>query len=235
MRPEDKIHSQVNRKSWRVWFPGGSDGEESAHHARDPGSIPQSGRSLGEGNGYPLQNSYLENSMDRGAWWATVRGVPCYSTQGCKESDITEQLMLSLSWGTGGKVFLFRTTWIRSVICFCVLDQTMLSLIHQWMEVEQNTTFNRVLKLYGAWAVTFWITLRESFPCGEGIWTQLLRCWKYQVLPHSLVWIMRNNYNFQLYWGYNLKMITIDSTQDGCDDCKSYLKTFLCYFMPAME
>ena len=39
------------------------------------GSIPGLGRSLGEGNGYPLQYSCLENSMDRGAWRATVHGV----------------------------------------------------------------------------------------------------------------------------------------------------------------
>ena len=39
------------------------------------GSIPGLGRSAGEGNGYPLQYSGLENSMDRGAWQATVHGV----------------------------------------------------------------------------------------------------------------------------------------------------------------
>ena len=44
-------------------------------NAEEPGSIPGSGRSPGEGNGYPLQYSCLENSMDRGAWWATVPGV----------------------------------------------------------------------------------------------------------------------------------------------------------------
>ena len=42
---------------------------------RDLGSIPGSGRSLGEGNGNPLQNCCLENFMDRGAWQATVCGV----------------------------------------------------------------------------------------------------------------------------------------------------------------
>ena len=47
----------------------------SAEDARDVGLIPGSGRSLGEGNGNPLQNSCLENPMDRGAWWATVHGV----------------------------------------------------------------------------------------------------------------------------------------------------------------
>ena len=50
-------------------------GKESAHHAGDPGSIPGSGRSPGEGNGKPLQYSCLENPQDRGAWQATVHGV----------------------------------------------------------------------------------------------------------------------------------------------------------------
>ena len=57
-------------------FPGGSDGKESACNAGDQGSIPGLGRTPGVGNGYPLQYSFLENSMDRGAWRATVHGVP---------------------------------------------------------------------------------------------------------------------------------------------------------------
>ena len=56
-------------------FSGGSDGKESACNAGDLGSIPGSGRSPGEGNGNPLQYFCLGNSMDRGAWWVTVRGV----------------------------------------------------------------------------------------------------------------------------------------------------------------
>ena len=56
-------------------FPGGSDGKESACNAEDVGSIPGLGRSPGERKGYPLQYSCLENSMDRGAWQATVHGV----------------------------------------------------------------------------------------------------------------------------------------------------------------
>ena len=61
-------------------FPGGSDGKASAYNAGDPGSIPGSGRSPGEGNGNPLQYSCLENSMDGGA-----------------KSDTTERLHLGHS------------------------------------------------------------------------------------------------------------------------------------------
>ena len=56
-------------------FPGGSEGKESACNARDPGSIPGLRRSPGEENGYPLQYSCLETSMDREDWWAIVHGV----------------------------------------------------------------------------------------------------------------------------------------------------------------
>ena len=56
-------------------FPGGSEVKASASSVRDPGSIPGSGRSPGEGNGNTLQYSCLENPMDGGAWQATVHGV----------------------------------------------------------------------------------------------------------------------------------------------------------------
>jgi len=60
---------------------GGSDSKESACNIGDMGLILVSGRSPEEGNGNPLQYSCLENSMDRGAWWATVRGVTKSWTQ----------------------------------------------------------------------------------------------------------------------------------------------------------
>ena len=56
-------------------FPGSSDGKESACNVGDLGLISGLGRSPGEGNGYPLHYSCLENPMDRGAWWATGHGV----------------------------------------------------------------------------------------------------------------------------------------------------------------
>jgi len=55
--------------------PDGSDGKESACNAGDQGSIPGLRKLPGEGNGYACQNSCLENSMDRGAWQATVHEV----------------------------------------------------------------------------------------------------------------------------------------------------------------
>ena len=76
-------------------FPGGTVVENpppSAGGTRDFGSIPESGRSPGEGNGNLLQYSCLENSMDRGAWWATVRGVS-------KSQTLSQTEQLSASFG----------------------------------------------------------------------------------------------------------------------------------------
>ena len=73
-----------------VGVPDGSVGKEptcSAGDTGDMGSIPGLGRSSGEGNGNPLQYSCLGNSMDRGAWWATVSGM----------MDTTEQLSMQKS------------------------------------------------------------------------------------------------------------------------------------------
>ena len=63
------------RKEGDLNFPGSSDSKASAYNAGDLGSIPGMGRSPGEGNGSPLQYSYLENPMDRGACQATIYGV----------------------------------------------------------------------------------------------------------------------------------------------------------------
>ena len=59
--------AEITNNPQHISFPGSSDGKMSACNAGDPGSIPESGRSPGEGNGNPLQHSCLENPMDRGA------------------------------------------------------------------------------------------------------------------------------------------------------------------------
>ena len=81
-------------------FPGDLDGKESACNAGDLGSIPGLGRSPGEGNGYPLQYSCLENSKDRGVWKAIVTWVT-------KELDRTEQLTLTYSCIDGHLFLIF--------------------------------------------------------------------------------------------------------------------------------
>ena len=68
-------HSELLGLLW--WLSG----KESTRNEEGLGPIPGSGRSPGEGNGYPLQYSGLKNSMDRGAWWATVHGVEKSRTQ----------------------------------------------------------------------------------------------------------------------------------------------------------
>ena len=59
----------------------GSEGKKSACSVGDPGLIPWLGRSPGEGNVYPLQYSFLENSIDRGAWRTSAHGVTKSWTQ----------------------------------------------------------------------------------------------------------------------------------------------------------
>ena len=86
-------------------FPGGSAGKESC--IANLGLIPRLGRSPGEGNGNPHQNSCQENSMDRGSWWATVHGVA--------ELDVTERLYF-LSLGP---------QWILPQKQLCGLGQLM--------------------------------------------------------------------------------------------------------------
>ena len=66
-------------------FLGHSEGKESAYNVGDLGSIPQLGRSLGGGNGDPLQYSGLENPHGQ-------RSMSGYSPWGCKELDMTESL-----------------------------------------------------------------------------------------------------------------------------------------------
>ena len=70
LRPVDSTHSEFGHGG----FPGGSDNKESTCNAGDLSLIPGSGKSPGEGNGYPLQYTCLENTTGRGAWQATVHG-----------------------------------------------------------------------------------------------------------------------------------------------------------------
>ena len=82
MKEHGRLQSMRSQRVGHDWatntflgFPGGSDGKESHCNAGSLSLIPASGRSPGERNGYPLQYSCLENSMDKGAWRAIIYGV----------------------------------------------------------------------------------------------------------------------------------------------------------------
>ena len=93
-----KIHWRRDRLPTPVFlgFPRGSAGKESTYNVGDLGSIPELGRTPGEGNGHPLQYSGLENSME-----GTVHGVT--------ELDMTERLSLSVSLGVD--IFVTYLAW----------------------------------------------------------------------------------------------------------------------------
>ena len=74
-------------------FWGSSPGKESTCNSGDPGSIPGSGSSPGEGIGYPLQYSCLENFMNKGTWWATVHGITKSQTHSHKQSNALGRLI----------------------------------------------------------------------------------------------------------------------------------------------
>ena len=84
MYPQFLIDSLVGQYSFKG-IQGGSVGKESVCNAKYLGSIPGLRSSPSEGNDYPRQYSWLENTMDIGTWWATVHGVT--------ESDTTELLI----------------------------------------------------------------------------------------------------------------------------------------------
>ena len=87
-------------------FSGGASGKESTSNAGDTGSTPRLERSLGEGNDNPVQYSCLENSMDRGVWWATVHGATKSWTRLSTHTYIYYLISLSFQYETSVNIIV---------------------------------------------------------------------------------------------------------------------------------
>ena len=110
------IHCNKCPYFYKMFFPGGWDSKASAYSAGSPGSILGLGRSLGEGNGNPLQYSCLENPMDRGSWRATVHGVAKSQTW---LSDFHMSCISTVISGAGKCPHLFNLYWSRCLPITC--------------------------------------------------------------------------------------------------------------------
>ncbi|KAB0372828.1 hypothetical protein FD755_015581 [Muntiacus reevesi] len=126
----------------RKGFPSGSDGKECARNAGDPGSVPGWRRSHGEGNGYPLQYSCLENSMDRGAWeeMFQVEGKACAKalslvcSRGQKSINTPGAQLTSERVAPGistlAKSWKCKTLYFLSSLCMFYFSFLMLGSVH---------------------------------------------------------------------------------------------------------
>ena len=133
-----------SRWSWGFQYLGdfnGSDGKESAVNAGDLGSVPGLGRSPGGGNGNPLQYFCLDNSMDRGAWWATVYESERVGHDRVANSFIFKTICSSGKWngvGPYGPSPRLPSPLARSSTCFCLWKSfnQRLNLVSQRLSYE---------------------------------------------------------------------------------------------------
>ena len=146
-----KESDTTEQLSWAEIYkrlPGGSGGKESASNVGDPGLIPELGSSLGEGNDYSVQYSCLENSMDRGPWWATVHGVAKSWTQLSRwaRSPTPENLMgysfiIKGEVGRGRKSLSFLSRYHDSIMNSSRLGKGGFSLHSQTRSVHKLLFF----------------------------------------------------------------------------------------------
>ena len=150
-------------------FPGGSHGKESACNAEDLGSIPGLGRSPGEGNRNPLQYSCLENSMDRGAWWATVHGLAPLSSNSPSLHDRLDGELEGMCKGEsqGGCLVLLHGTLTQHITS----PQTAAPLPVFSMKqnsAPQNSWRNLNVRNSGFLGRPWWGTVNKNPPANTG-------------------------------------------------------------------
>ena len=122
-----KISFKVLLLAFIRGFPGGSDGKESTCNEGDWGVIPGSGRSPGEGNGYPLQYSCLENSMDREAGRLQSMGSQRVGHNWVTNTVLTTLLPLHLMLFLltnmpSSSIFIWRNFWGTTQMPYPLMD-----------------------------------------------------------------------------------------------------------------
>ena len=135
-------------------FPGGSEVKASACNAGDLGSIPELGRSPGEGNSNPLQYSCLENPMDGGAWWATVQRVAKSRT---RLSDFTFTFMLTLHFH-----YLLFSEYLIFTLLTSMLQYFIIVL--SWNVLTTNEVGQLFMFLLTLEIVLKWAQIHEFYP-----------------------------------------------------------------------
>ena len=118
------IYGVTQSWAWLKWLSSSSsssssssDSKASTCNARDLGSVPGWGRSLGEWNGNPLQYSCLENPVDRGAWWLTVHGVAKSRSDKTHAHRSHEYFLFSFLWWGNYYITLFGNSSVASFKC----------------------------------------------------------------------------------------------------------------------
>ena len=131
--------------------PGGSKGKASARNVGDLGSILRLGRSPGEGNGNLFQHSCLKNSMDRGAWQATVHGV---TRVGC--NLVTKQQ----KWALGRQIsfrFLYLPYWLQMGFPGCTSGKELTCQCRRCKRLGFNSWVGKI-----PWRTLQWFLPEES-------------------------------------------------------------------------
>ena len=175
--PQVLLPKEISPVSLLVGFPCGSAGKQSACNAGDLGSIPELGRSPGEGKGYPLQYSGLENLMDRGAWGATVHRVAKSQTWLKRLSTHLKINCLSSS----NKLFshLFISMWIY---IHCII----------LVKIKYSSNMNmHVSDFSQVWLIETPWTVAQQAPLSKGLsrqeyWSGLPRPFLWDDMPFSL-------------------------------------------------
>ena len=108
----------------------------------DPGSIPESGRSSGEENGYPLQYSGLENSVDRGTWWATVHRITQSWTRLQRLSMAEFLTAVSFPWAVHILSASIFQAWKRVSPLWSIEAKTSI-LLHSPIVLPHSITYSR--------------------------------------------------------------------------------------------